>query len=128
MDVQEWSKSNVDYGRKLVHSGLEGARTGGETYLHGKSLAPELARSTRSAVAPALLGACLGAIGGYYGSRRKSLGHTVAVSLASGAAGFAVGLLWSNRKLAASVASGAAREVEKVRGEHWMEKNSIAYA
>jgi hypothetical protein len=35
MGLREWSKSNANYGEKLVNSGIEGARCGGEAFLNG---------------------------------------------------------------------------------------------
>ena len=33
MELGEWVKSNVDYGRRLVGSGIEGARSGQDEFL-----------------------------------------------------------------------------------------------
>ena len=40
MDLRDWSKSNTEYGKKLLDSGIEGARSGQEAFLNGKSLTP----------------------------------------------------------------------------------------
>ena len=58
MNVMEWSKSNVDYGRKLVDSALEGARRGEGEFLKEESLASFLSESARQSLAPAAIGAC----------------------------------------------------------------------
>src|SRR5690349_19846072 len=63
MDLREWSKSNAEYGRELLHSGIEGARSGGEAFLHGEPLAPFLSHSVRRALKPAVVGACLFVLG-----------------------------------------------------------------
>jgi hypothetical protein len=37
-------------------------------------------------------------------------------------------VVWESRLLAASVAGGALSRIDKVRDEHWFEKNPIDYA
>jgi hypothetical protein len=128
MTVSEWSKSEIDYGRKLVHSGLEGARTGREAFRHGESLAPVLDQSVRNAAAFAAAGTGAGLLGSILGSRRPSAGRTLACSIFGGAIGFGIGLAWGNRRLEMSVVSAAWKNINKARDEHWLEKNPIDYA
>ena len=49
MDLREWSKSNADYGRRLLDSGIAGALSGREEFLNGESIAPFLNESVRGA-------------------------------------------------------------------------------
>jgi hypothetical protein len=126
MTVGEWSRASVDYGRKLVDSGLDGAYAGEEAFLHGERLGPFLGDSACKALAPAAIGACLAALGSRRG--RRSPGRTFAFAILGGALGFAAGLGWESRRLTASVASGAIKNIEKTRDEHWFEKNPIDYA
>jgi len=128
MDLREWSKSSTNYGRKLVNSGLEGARSGGEEFLNGEPLAPFLSESVRRALAPAAFGACLGVLGSYPGSRQKFIGRALACGLLGGAIGFGAGIAWENRRLGASVADGAWKNIGRVRDEHWLTKHPIDYA
>jgi hypothetical protein len=128
MDVRKWSKSNADYGRELLHSGIDGARSGGEAFLNGDSLTPFLSESVRSALKPAVLGACLGALGSCPGSRQKSIGRTLIFGLLGGAIGFGAGVAWESRCLTASVAGSALRNIGRVRDEHWLTKHPIDYA
>lgn len=128
MDLHKWSKSNTDYGRELLHSGIEGARSGGEAFLNGESLTPFLSESVRSALKPAALGACIGVLGSYPGSREKSISRTLAYGLLGGAIGFGAGVAWESRRLSVSVAGGALRNIGKVRDEHWLTKHPIDYA
>ncbi len=128
MDLREWSKSNAEYGGKLVSSGIEGARSGGEKFLNGEPLNPFLGESVRSAWRPAALGACLGVLGSCPGSRQRSLGKTLALGFLGGAIGFSAGVLWENRRLVASAAGGAFRNIGKVRDEQWLIRNPINYA
>ncbi len=128
MNVEEWSKSNVDYARKLVDSALEGARTGEGEFLKEESLTSFLHESARHALAPAAVGACLGALGGYLGTGRRSRIRIMVCGLLGGAAGFGAGLVWESRHFTATVASNSWKSISKARDEHWFEKNPIDYA
>jgi hypothetical protein len=110
MSVRKWSKSNAEYGRRLVLSGIKGARSAHEEF--SDSLAPDLAESLRSALAPAVLGACIGVLGGSP-TREKSVGRA---------------LMWESRRLTARVVDGALRNIGRVRDEQWLIKNPINYA
>lgn len=128
MDLRKWSKSNADYGRRLLDSGLEGARSGEEAFLNGKLLTPFLGESVRSALKPAALGACIGVLGSYAGYRQKSITRTLACGLLGGAIGLGAGLAWESRCLTASVAGSALRNIGRVRDEHWLARHPIDYA
>jgi hypothetical protein len=120
--------SSFQYGRKLLDSGLEGARTGEQMFLRGEPLAPYLNSSARHAVAPALIGACVGVIGSHRIRHRHSAAKMVAYCLVGCALGFGVGLAWESRRLAASVVFGARKKISRVRDEHWLERHPIDYA
>jgi len=126
MTLREWSRSNADYGRRLVSSGLEGARSGREAFLHGGALAPYVSTSFRSALGPAAIGLCLGVLGSCPKGRSQT--RAVGFALVGGVIGFAVGMAWQTRRLAASVASAVRESIERVRDEHWLEKHPIDYA
>lgn len=128
MTLREWSNSNVDYARKIVNSGLEGARSGQDEFLHGQPLAPLLNKTARNALRPAAVGACLGVLSSVPASRRKSPRRACAYGLLGGAIGLIAGLIWENRQLTATVASTAWRNIGKVRDEHWLEVHPIDYA
>jgi hypothetical protein len=128
MNVMEWSKSNVDYGRKLVESAVEGARTGEGKFLKEESLAPFLSGSVRHAVGPAVIGACLGALGGYLESGRRSKTRALAGALLGGVAGLGAAVIWDSRRFTASVAVGAWKSIGRTRDERWFQKNPIDYA
>jgi hypothetical protein len=127
MNLVEWSKSSVDYGRKLVDSALEGARNGEGEFLKDELLAPYLEESAQEALGPAVIGACLGVFAGCLGSRR-STGRALAFGLLGGAIGFGAGMIWDSRQFTASLASGAWKSIRRTRDEHWFEKNPIDYA
>jgi hypothetical protein len=128
MDVCEWSKSEVEYGRKVLDSGLEGARSGREAFLNGRPLTPFLSESVRKALQPAALGAILGVVGSCPGSRRRPAGRVLAFALLGGVIGFGAGVIWESRNLTASIASGALMNMGKARDEHWLERHPIDYA
>jgi hypothetical protein len=128
MKVTEWSKLNINYGRKLLDSGLEGARAGEGEFLHGEPLAPFLEESARHALEPATIGLFLGVLSGCAGNGHKSTSKTLLCGLLGGVIGFGVGVAWGSRRLAASVASSAFKSVGKARDEHWLENNPIDYA
>jgi len=128
MNFLEWSKSSVDYGRRLVDSALEGARTGEDEFLQQEPLAPFLSESARLALGPAVIGACLGTLGGLLGNERRSPSRALACGVLGGVIGFSAGMIWDSRELTARVASGAWKRIGKTRDEHWFEKNPIDYA
>jgi hypothetical protein len=128
MDLGKWTKSSADYGRRLLDSGIEGARSGQEAFLHGKPLTPFLGESVRSALKPAALGACIGVLVGYPASRPKSIAKTLLCGLVGGAIGLGAGLAWKSRRLTASVADGALRGIAKARDEQWLNNHPIDYA
>jgi hypothetical protein len=119
---------NLEYGRKLVNSGLEGAREGEEEFLHGDRLTPFLNQSARNAMNPAAIGACIGALGGYFEKRRRSTSRAIGFGVIGGLIGFGAGLLWQSRGLGRCIYCDAARNIKKVRDDHWFEKNPIDYA
>ncbi len=128
MDLGGWVKSNVDYGRRLVGSGIEGAHSGQDEFLNGEPLAPFLGESVRDALVPAALGACVGVLVGYPLCRKKSPAVTWAYGLLGCAVGLATGMAWNSRHLSASVAGGAMKNIGKVRDEQWLRKHPIDYA
>jgi hypothetical protein len=128
MDLRQWSKSSADYGRRLLDSGIEGARSGRESFLQGESLAPFLGESVRSAVTPAVVGACIGVLGSCPGSRQKFTARALAFGLLGGVIGLGLGLAWESRRLTASAAGGALRSIGRVRDERWLAKHPIDYA
>jgi len=119
---------SLDYGRKLVNSGLEGAREGEEEFLHGDRLGPFLSHSARHAWKHAAVGACIGAVGGYFEKERHSPWRAAGFALLGGLIGFGAGLAWESRGLGRCIFCDAAKSIKKVRDEHWFEKNPIDYA
>ena len=128
MTFCQWEKSSAEYGRKLFHSGVEGARSGREQFLSGKPMAPFLNESAQNAVIAAAIGAGIGVLSGFTARRHTSAGRAMAYGLFGSAIGFAAGVFWESRSLTASVVAGALKNIGKARDEHWLEKNPIDYA
>ena len=115
MSVCQWLESNVEYVRDLANSGFEGAGRGRDEFLEGQNFAPFLAKAARQAVTPALVGACLGALGAVFSGKhsngkRSSATRTLTYCVLGGAIGFGVGLAWKTQGLAANIAR---RSLEK---------------
>lgn len=128
MDLCKWSKSKAHYGRELLHSGIEGARSGGEAFLQGESFTPFLSSSLRSALKPAVVGACIAVLGSLPGYGDKSVRRTLAFGLLGGVLGMSAGVAWESRRLSASVAGAAFKNISKARDEHWFANHPIDYA
>lgn len=128
MNVREWSKSTASYSQRLLHSGRQGAARGRESFLHGTQLGPYLHHSVREALKPAALGACIGMLGGYPGTRRHSARRAFACGALGCMLGFGVGVIWESRRLATSVAAGAFKDISRTRDDHWLERHPIDYA
>ena len=128
MTLREWSKSSADYGRNILHSGIEGARSGREAFLHGESVTPFLGESVRGALKPAVLGACVGVLSSYPGHREKFVSRALAFGLLGGAIGLGAGVIWGSRHLTASAACSAMRNIGRARDQHWLSRHPIDYA
>jgi hypothetical protein len=127
MNLHEWSQSEVEYGRKVLHSGLAGARSGRETFLNGRPLTPFLNEAVRNASVPAAVGAFVGVLASQPRDQRSAckaaifgfLGWTI---------GLGLGMAWQSRGLTACVTGAALRSIGRVRDEHWLERHPIDYA
>jgi hypothetical protein len=128
MHLSEWSKSEMEYGRRVLNSGLDGVRSGREAFLNGRHLISFLRESCWNALTPAALGICLGALSGCSRDRQRSTSRLLMRGFLGGLIGFGAGVAWESRFLTRSAADGALRSVNKVRDEHWFEKHPIDYA
>jgi hypothetical protein len=128
MRLRDWFTSDCEYGRKLLHAGLSGARVGGEEFLRGRRLNPLFAESSRSGLGFAAAGACIGALGGYLRNRQKSATSVLVFGMVGCAIGLGVGVASRHRGLGASVVSGALNGIAHVQDERWLEENPIDYA
>jgi hypothetical protein len=128
MNLREWSQSEVEYGRKVLNSGLAGARSGREAFLDGRPLTPFLGKAVRNASRPAAVGAVLGVLGSFPGNHSRSAKRTLAFGFLGCAIGLGIGIAWQSRKLTVCAANGAFRNIGRVRDEHWLETHPIDYA
>ena len=128
MNLREWSKSEVDYGRKVLNSGLAGARTGREAFLNGNSLTMFLSESVRNALTPAAVGALAGVLSSCPGDRQRSASRAFTFGLTGWAIGLGLGMIWESRGLSAFITDSAVRNISRVRDEHWLERHPIDYA
>lgn len=129
MTTLEWIETNVDYGRSLISSGLEGARSARNKTLAGAPVTSALINSVRDSWMPAVIGAYVGALGASLGHRRRThYGAVMGASLLGAAIGFSTGMAWSTRRLTGDMARGAKKNIDTARDAHWLEKNPIDYA
>jgi|SRR6201981_1800840 len=128
MNLRQWSQSEVEYGRKVLNSGLAGARSGQEAFLHGKPLTPFLGRVVRNASTPAALGAVLGVLGSFQGQGPRCAKRAIGFGVLGWAIGLGIGVAWQSRGLTACAANSALRNIGRVRDEHWLESHPIDYA
>jgi len=127
MMITQWSRSNVDYGRKLFDSGLAGARSAEAAFLHGDPIAPFLGESARRSLRPAAIGACLFLLGSCI-RHRHSRNRAIAATCLGGALGFGAGVIWQSRALTRCVTTSALRNMGRVRDERWLQRHPIDYA
>jgi len=128
MKTFEWLGSNIDYGRNLVNSGVEGARSAGHTALGEAPVSSVLIAAVRHAWAPAAVGAYVGALGASLGHRRKpNYGAIAGAGLLGAAIGIVTGMAWGTRHLTGDIARGALKKIDATRDAHWLEKNPIPY-
>jgi hypothetical protein len=128
MDLREWSESEVEYGRKVLNSGLAGARSGREAFLNGRPLTSFLDEAVRNAVTPAALGALVGMLGSLPGYKQRAATRTLLFGLLGSAIGFGIGFAWQSRGLTTCAATRAWSNIGRVRDEHWLEDHPIDYA
>src|ERR1700741_1966277 len=127
MNLREWAQAEVEYGRKVLHSGLAGARSGRETFLKGRPLTPFLSEAVRNASVPAAVGAIVGVLASQPRDRRSAC-KAVAFGFLGCTIGLGLSLAWQSRGLTSCVTQTALRSIGKVRDEHWLERHPIDYA
>jgi len=128
MHLSEWSKSELEYGRRVLNSGLDGVRSGREAFLNGRPLTTCFRESCLKALKPAALGACIGLLAICPRDRFRGASRLLGSGLLAGLVGFAAGIVWESRFLTRNAADGALRNIQKVRDERWLEKHPIDYA
>jgi hypothetical protein len=128
MKIGDWLKSEVDYGRNLAGSGLQGARAAADSILHGEHVGKILGRSARASWAPTVMGAGLGALCGLLAQRRKpNVAAVAAMGIVGGVVGFTAGVAWETRQISSGIARGAIRNIGTTRDSHWLGKHPINF-
>ena len=128
MTTREWIESNIDYGRSLISSGLEGARFAQKKTLEGAPLGSVLIVSVCNSWMPSVIGAYVGALGASLGHRRKTnYGAILGAGLLGAVIGLTTGMAWGTRRLTGGMARGAKKGIGVARDARWLEKNPIPY-
>ena len=129
MDPGRWFQSNLEYGRRIVTSGLKGANSGQREFFTGQAPSSFLTDSAFVALGGTLAGACIGVLCHAAGKRhaKRVESNDLACGAIGAAVGFAAGLTWNNRKLVANVTRRALKSINAVREEHWLENHPINY-
>ena len=120
--------TRVEYGQKLVNAGITGIRTGQDCARGEESLRKIAADAARDSLALAAIGACVGLLQSQFADKRDRRAKALALGALGSVLGFCVGFGWKTRKVTSSVAHSTARELRRVRDEHWLELNPIDYA
>jgi hypothetical protein len=120
--------SSLHYGKKLVNAGIAGVRSGQDFARGEQKLSTLAAEAARSSLALAAVGACIGLLRSYLGNRRNRVSSAIALGTLGSALGFVAAFSWKTRKVTSTIAHSTARELRRVRDEHWLESNPIDYA
>ncbi len=110
------SYRNHTYGRKVIEAAISGI---------SKSEAPGTSQPPAGLILKCLTGAVFATWADTHVVKRPSrLPRTAAYA----AIGFLATLAWNTRNVTGAMARSAAKEIGKVRDEHWLEMNPIDYA
>jgi DNA-binding transcriptional LysR family regulator len=119
--------NSIEYGRKLIHAGVTGIRTGHSEFDAHKAHAL-VTRSAEESLRLALAGACLGVVPGCLLARRSRAGSAALFGVLGSVLGFVTAFSWKTRSLSSTLAHSAFKEVRRTKDEHWLENNPIDYA
>ena len=128
MSIGNWVKENIEYGRELIDSGLEGATAARRELLDDETIAAELGRAAKESWKPAALGAIVGALTAVLLDDEKPTRSAIVGGLLGGVLGYSGGVAWETRRVTGPLARGAAKSIGAVRDARWLEKNPITYA
>jgi hypothetical protein len=127
MKVDQWLKSNVSDSKELLDSGYEGAHRAVKEVLHAEEVQSDLTHAAHNAWKAAVIGACVGSVGGYFVEEQKPIQSALAGALIGGALALGGLMAWGSRRLIAAAAIGATKHVRATRDEQWLERNPVAY-
>jgi hypothetical protein len=123
-EIRDWVHDNLNDARKLIGSGVEGAKSAMER----SDKRVNLADSTRASWKAAVVGATVGVVAGVLGDHDKRprgalLGGAIGATL-----GLIVGLAWETREAVGAVVHGATERMSAVRDSQWLDRHPIDYA
>ena len=124
MTHRESMANNLKYGRTILRAGIKGLRRAEESLLEHDSK-QYIADSAREAMISAALGAGLAAVESEINHRRR---RQLARILACGSLAFCADFVWRTRNMSSQFMHSAAKEIARVRDQHWLEANPIDYA
>ena len=114
---------SIDYGRELVHAGMEGIHEAER--MTAPSSEVHLMRSARESLKAAALGGSLALIACKVMDRRK---FRLASVFTWGTAAFCADFLWRTRGVSSKMIECAEKEISRVRDQHWLDSHPIDYA
>jgi len=130
MRHKPWLKSELEYGRDLIHSAVQGARSAGEHALATEPVGTMLARSARASLPWAAIGASVGLLSVYSARKHESIRNQALFGILGAVIGigFGTNVALSTRQLTGEIVHGAVRNINAVRDAHWLAKHPIDYA
>ncbi len=128
MRQEPWLKSELEYGRDLIHSAVQGVRSAGEHALATEPVGTMLARSARASLPWAAVGASMGVLAVYSARKHESIRNEVLFGILGAVIGFGTNVALSNQQLTGEIVHGAVRNITAVRDAHWLAKHPIDYA
>lgn len=128
MKIGEWVRNNVDNARDLVGSGIEGANTGWHQAAEEEPVAALLTRAAQNSWKAAAAGAIIGSIGFYASDDRKRTKSAVVGGFVGAFLGMGYGVAWNARHALGGAATGAVKNINVTRDQHWLERHPVTYA
>jgi hypothetical protein len=128
MRHEPWLKSELEYGRDLIYSAVEGARSAREHALATESVGTMLARSARASLPWAAIGASMGLVAVYSARKHESIRDQVLFGILGAVIGLGTNVALSTRQLTGEIVHGAVQNIKTVRDAHWLAKHPIDYA
>ena len=128
MRHEPWLKSELEYGRDLIHSAVQGARSVREHALATEPVGTMLARSARASLPWAAVGASMGLVAVYSGSKHESIRNQVLFGILGAVIGLGTSVALSTRQLTGEIVHGAVQNTKTVRDAHWLARHPIDYA
>jgi hypothetical protein len=128
MRHKPWLKSELEYGRDLIHSAVQGARSAGEHALATEPVGTVLAQSARASLPWAGIGASVGLLAVYSARKHESIRNQVLFGVLGAVIGFGTNVALSTRQLTGEIVHGAVQNIKTVRDAHWLAKHPIDYA